>query len=479
MEIDFSLAFWIAVIVMLPLMPYLLKRFRNVEVWGKVIMLIRTKRFLPWFDKLSRSGRVLDLFADLGIIFGFGAIAVDYLWGRKMVLWKRVLLFVISVSAVGGFFLLFDMMMGIVMGGSISSGLYTKEIFWLFVVLFGVFGFAGFALLALAVQAADILIKTSEGVGSCPGVAPLIPGVEIPGVPIAIPLYGWLVLLIILVVHEGMHGVIARREGFSVKNAGLLLLSFLPIGAFVEPDEKEIKNGPKRSALRVFAAGPTANLLSIGVILIVLFASAAVISIFIEPNFISVHEEVFGGVVITEVDENVEFCGVVYDSPAYGVLEEGQVIESVNGIEITSASKLSYAFYQSREEELEMVLSNEDGSRVEETIEPNELGAYGIAKVEELQKEGVSVPWEYTAYRDFRTLFFDFLSWLFILSMLVAIVNFLPLGIFDGGRMANIIFVPYFSVLGKSKEETEKIVGKIFLWGVLILLAINALPLII
>jgi len=461
-------------------MPVILRRYKNVEIWSHVIMLVRTKRFLPWFDKLAKSGgRVLDWFADFGIVIGFGAIAVDYLWGRKISPLKRGLLFVISTCAIGGFFLLFDFMMATVMGGSISSGFFTKEVFWIFAVLFGVFGFAGFALLALALQAVDILIKTSEGVSSCPGVAPLIPGVEIPGVPIAIPLYGWLVLLVILIVHEGMHGIIARRAGIKVKNAGLLLLSFLPIGAFVEPDEEQMKQGDKRSALRVFAAGPTANLVSMGVILVLVFVLAALLSLIFTPMILPIHEQVFGGVAIKEIDENVMFCGVAYESPAYGVLKEGQVIENINGLDITSSSALSFAFYENRDDALTMKLRNEDGSVVEETISPNELGAYGIGLVEELQKEGVEVPLEYTLYREGRALLFDFLSWLFILSMLVAIVNFLPLGIFDGGRMANIILVPYFGFLGKSKKETEELVNKIFLWGILILLLINALPLFI
>ncbi|MFH1587693.1 MAG: hypothetical protein ABID38_07595, partial [Candidatus Diapherotrites archaeon] len=59
----------------------------------------------------------------------------------------------------------------------------------------------------------------------------------------------------------------------------------------------------------------------------------------------------------------------------------------------------------------------------------------------------------------------------------VALFNFLPLGITDGGRIAKIIFLPYLGFLKMPKKDTEKLIGRVFLWIILALIILNALPL--
>jgi membrane-associated protease RseP (regulator of RpoE activity) len=82
----------------------------------------------------------------------------------------------------------------------------------------------------------------------------------IPGVNPFVPLwYGLIALILTLVVHEGGHGILARANGMRVKSLGLLI-AVIPIGAFVEPDDEDLKAAPRRRRLRVFAAGPTINL---------------------------------------------------------------------------------------------------------------------------------------------------------------------------------------------------------------------------
>ncbi|HLF55126.1 MAG TPA: hypothetical protein VI612_05405, partial [Candidatus Nanoarchaeia archaeon] len=60
-----------------------------------------------------------------------------------------------------------------------------------------------------------------------------------------VPFLHWfLSIFIILIVHEGMHGVMARVYGLPVKNSGLVVLGALvPLipGAFVEPDEEKLR----------------------------------------------------------------------------------------------------------------------------------------------------------------------------------------------------------------------------------------------
>ena len=92
---------------------------------------------------------------------------------------------------------------------------------------------------------------------STPTVAIVLPGVDIPGSPIFIPLgYGIIALAILMVVHEFGHGIISRVEGVKIKSIGVLMLAILP-GAFVEPDEEDVEKSSRISKLRIYAAGST------------------------------------------------------------------------------------------------------------------------------------------------------------------------------------------------------------------------------
>lgn len=82
----------------------------------------------------------------------------------------------------------------------------------------------------------------------------------IPGINPIIPIgYGIVALVFAVVVHELSHGVLARVHNLRVRTMGILLL-VIPIGAFVEPDEEDLKRAPRRVRVRVFSAGPTSNL---------------------------------------------------------------------------------------------------------------------------------------------------------------------------------------------------------------------------
>ena len=78
-------------------------------------------------------------------------------------------------------------------------------------------------------------------------------------------------LLIGLVVHEGGHGLLCRVEDIDIESMGVVLLAFVPLGAFVEPDE-ESQNGTNRGArTRMFAAGVTNNFVLTAVAFALLF----------------------------------------------------------------------------------------------------------------------------------------------------------------------------------------------------------------
>ncbi|MGE5575095.1 MAG: site-2 protease family protein [Ignavibacteria bacterium] len=117
---------------------------------------------------------------------------------------------------------------------------------------------AGVALFLLVNSLIGLL--ANPGVGQVvrelgPGSLLLLPGIN-PLLPIV---YGWIAIVVAIAIHEGAHGVIARNVGFNVKSSGLLFFLFVPIGAFVDVDEEQIKKAKPRPALKVMAGGVGAN----------------------------------------------------------------------------------------------------------------------------------------------------------------------------------------------------------------------------
>ncbi|KDS91058.2 metalloprotease, partial [Halorubrum saccharovorum] len=66
-------------------------------------------------------------------------------------------------------------------------------------------------------------------------------------------------LAVAMVVHEGAHGLLCRVEGIDIESMGLVFFTFLPIGAFVEPNEEATQEASRGARARMFAAGVTAN----------------------------------------------------------------------------------------------------------------------------------------------------------------------------------------------------------------------------
>lgn len=118
-----------------------------------------------------------------------------------------------------------------------------------------VLGFVGmvlmFTILAYgAWKASSVPASSRPGLGEAlaiPGLNPLLPFG-----------YGLFALVVAVVLHELCHGVLARANKIGVKSLGVLLL-VIPLGAFVEQDEKEMNAAPARRRDRVAAAGIMAN----------------------------------------------------------------------------------------------------------------------------------------------------------------------------------------------------------------------------
>ncbi len=98
----------------------------------------------------------------------------------------------------------------------------------------------------------------------------------IPGVTSFVPFW-WPVLALVfaLVIHEYSHGIQARAHGMRVRSFGLLLAGPIPIGAFAEPQMHEMVRAPRRERMRLYAAGPSINIIATYIALIMLSAAAS------------------------------------------------------------------------------------------------------------------------------------------------------------------------------------------------------------
>ena len=154
----------------------------------------------------------------------------------------------------------------------------------------------------------------------------LIPGPEIalvlPGINPILPLefigYIILALVVAIIVHEFSHGILTLAGDLKVKSLGILYF-IIPVGAFCEPDEEQLKKTDTAKRMRVYAAGPLANFVVV-LISILMFS-------FI---FMSAVQPAADGIGVLEVYD---------DSPAYEIgIRPGAIITSINGTDLTSYS---------------------------------------------------------------------------------------------------------------------------------------------
>jgi len=96
--------------------------------------------------------------------------------------------------------------------------------------------------------------------------APPIPGITI-GLQ-TVPFF-LVALAVIMITHEAAHGIASRIENIEIKSSGIIVI-FLLFGAFVEPDDEQLRKAKLASKARVYGAGSLVNLLTaISIIIIV------------------------------------------------------------------------------------------------------------------------------------------------------------------------------------------------------------------
>jgi hypothetical protein len=93
-----------------------------------------------------------------------------------------------------------------------------------------------------------------------PGLNPLLPWT-----------YGWIALVVTIVIHEAGHGIVARVYNAKVESTGLVLFLIFPIGAFVNIQREELEKTSLRHKSSILTAGPLNNMILAAISLIALY----------------------------------------------------------------------------------------------------------------------------------------------------------------------------------------------------------------
>ena len=272
---------------------------------------------------------------------------------------------------------------------------------------------------AFMVLMAVSLVLSLRTLMSTPSVSLVIPGVEVPGSPIYIPLLsGLIALATVLIVHEFSHGILSRVEGISLNSIGLLLFAVLP-GAFVEPNEEELNELDRPAKMRIFVAGSMANLTLAAIAVIIMMA----ISSFVMPV---VFQE--DGVAITQLTE---------DGNAINYLSEGMVIKEINNHSINDSASYQEAVSTLRPNETVDILTDQGEYSFQLKTNPNNesLGFMGIhAQVHNVISDEYDNQF-YTPLLWALMPLNELLFWIFFLNFAVGTFNLLPMKPLDGGHL--------------------------------------------
>ncbi|MCX8190116.1 MAG: site-2 protease family protein [Candidatus Diapherotrites archaeon] len=448
---------------------YLLKRFRSVES-HIIYSLWRSERFASAIKRLYFMGHIIDFFAITGAILGFGVLASDFLFAKERKLFVRLALAAI-VSLILALFYFFTFR-ALVLGTN-----FTRSYDVIFFLFFSVFGMSFFGFILMLVNGIHILQGLFTGSTVCPGVAPLIPGVRIPKVPVFIPWYGWIALLIAMLLHECAHGIQALKSKLKLKSAGVLLVGLLPFGAFVEPDEEQLKKADPKMRIKIYCAGPSANLFSVPFFLIIalLFNTYFVTPIY--EKYQKSYLENVQSVEVSNVFETIPYCNSP-KSPAHGILEPGMQIVAIDGNRIKNRLELYSILSSERFKERAFTIIDKNKEAVV-VLKPNqELPLnppenFGFT-VKDILKENAKIDSDARQALMNLSIIENFLWLCFLLSFLVMLFNFLPIVPLDGGYVASDLYSHYF--FGEINEKNRKIVADVLLAAFFIIALLNILP---
>jgi len=283
----------------------------------------------------------------------------------------------------------------------------------------------------------------------------IIPGVKIAGTGIIFPLViGWISLFVIMIVHEFSHGIVARLYKVKILSSGILFMGPI-LGAFVEPDEKQMAKKQDYEQYSILAAGPFSN--------IILSAIIILLSVLLVIPAYNVLSNSQGAVIQPQINGSAYPAGIHNKS----------VITGVNNITTHNVSSLILALKSVKPNESLSLNCSGNIYRVVTGKNPNNKsrGYLGILILGNDIKPRFSSLIGRVSYYSIdwiKELFF----WIWFISLNIGIINLYPIYITDGARMLRITLERIFN----DKKRANKIWGIINKISLYLLLALLLIP---
>ncbi|PLW80300.1 hypothetical protein C0585_03205 [Candidatus Woesearchaeota archaeon] len=381
------------------------------------------------------------------IIDGFTSVLIKY-WHVFLFYISLIILLYLNRNKFemqGRFVFLYKTKFGLKLMDSIAEK-YNRTVKFLGTI--GIYvGYIGFLFITYA------LLMTFYNVLKKPdtvAISPVLPGVPIAGTNLIFPLItGWIALLIIIIVHEFSHGVVARAYKQKILSSGIAF--FGPImGAFVEPDEKQISKQNKKVQNSIYAAGPFSNILLTLVAALLLFFVVSPISASISS--------------VDGLD-----IGPIPDLPAEEAgLIENSLLTKINDVDIRENVSLFYEVTSDLSPGDVVKLETSSGTyEFATTSNPaNESMAYMGIYIHDIVRSGNT--FELNILYIILTWFSSLLFWVGFISINIGLINLYPIYITDGARMLKTLLDDKM----EDKKRAETFWIKINNFAVLILLGI-------
>jgi Zn-dependent protease len=290
-----------------------------------------------------------------------------------------------------------------------------------------------------------------------PGLNPLLPWT-----------YGWIALVITIIIHEAGHGIVARVYNAKVESTGIVLFLIFPIGAFVNIQREELEKTPLKQKCSILTAGPLNNMILAAASLVALYYVVSTLSPL--PGF---DEE--PGVIVADVRPGslAEKIGITQGSTIKSIdgqkienlNDVGEVLRSTNGkdIEVMWEDDRREVFIESgrndnsllgvsirMEASPSVVLENYKGAFLDPRVylflltPPTLDGPIPVP-----YSDSMASKYESNIFGSYFPAISNMLFWLWFINFNVGIFNALPIGPFDGGQL-------YTSLIENKLKSTRR-----------------------
>lgn len=456
-----------------------------------VVFLMRTKRLLNFIDKVALlAPRLWRFLSDLAIVVSFSGLGIAYLSRYRnlsrnlypimallgvttILLWWQdpitsFILFLILISIILMAQRFASMSVDFILGTSMFLLIWMRIFSLLGVEMhfipteiltltLSIFGLPLLLFLALIEHAYEIMLGSD-----LPGVSPALPtvrdgevGLGFPGLPVFIPWsHALIAIAVTIFVHEFAHGILTRVRKLNLKSTGLVTLGILPIGAFVEPDDDEMKKAESIDRMRIFAVGSFANLMTAVLALGLLMCA--------------------GSFAASELwDYELKIVHVEDGSPADGVLEVNMTLYGLNNQSVKTVEEFREVTPEIKPDTTLEVLTDQGTFHIKTIEHPEHEGrgyiGIGVLDVGQMREETKE---KYGYWLVLFLFIMESLKWILFFNINIGLVNLLPIPPFDGGKM----FFELMSIFNLSEMVVRRILYTLIIFGLMILL-VNTLPL--